>query len=201
LYARARSRPRADQLRGFFARQPAPGRYLPLVLVTDDLWARREWFTPANETVTRANFTFSYSPVSLGERSARAASSGVVLTLFAGWLRLSLSLYHSFALLERVAGAGERRCVGPSAVAASDSARAGEVEEVKVLFSNTEPALLVFTMLISALHLLLDSLALISDVNFWRSRSDFEGLSLRSLMLSAASKTVICLFLVDNKAG
>jgi hypothetical protein len=75
------------------------------------------------------------------------------------------------------------------------------VEEVKVLFSDTEPALLVFTMLISALHLLLDSLALISDVNFWRSRSDFEGLSLRSLMLSAASKTVICLFLVDNKAG
>ena len=76
--------------------------------------------------------------------------------------------------------------------------REGEEDTFKRLFVETNPYLLAVTMTVSLLHSLFDMLAFTADVSFWRKRRNLRGLSVRSVVSSAACNGIIFLYLLDN---
>eukprot|EP00242_Pyramimonas_sp_CCMP2087_P009110 CAMPEP_0198203690 /NCGR_PEP_ID=MMETSP1445-20131203/7018_1 /TAXON_ID=36898 /ORGANISM="Pyramimonas sp., Strain CCMP2087" /LENGTH=306 /DNA_ID=CAMNT_0043875183 /DNA_START=32 /DNA_END=952 /DNA_ORIENTATION=- len=53
-------------------------------------------------------------------------------------------------------------------------------------------------MAVSFLHSIFDFFAFKNDVSFWRKNKSMEGLSMRSIVISAGSQFVIFLYLLDN---
>ncbi|KAI8799504.1 cleft lip and palate transmembrane protein 1-domain-containing protein [Cladochytrium replicatum] len=74
----------------------------------------------------------------------------------------------------------------------------GETDQVKRMLLETNPWLLGITVFVSVLHSVFDFLAFKNDIEFWRKKKDFEGLSFRSTMLNIFFQVVIFLYLVDN---
>jgi hypothetical protein len=75
---------------------------------------------------------------------------------------------------------------------------AREIDEMKRIFLETNPYFLALTVFISILHLVFEYLAFSNDVTFWRGRTDFKGLSLRSVAVSCYFSTVTFLYLLDG---
>ncbi|XP_064467316.1 lipid scramblase CLPTM1L-like [Ornithodoros turicata] len=73
-----------------------------------------------------------------------------------------------------------------------------DTDEVKGLFFDTNFYVLLLTLLVSGFHLLFDFLAFKNDVNFWRHKQSFVGLSLRGVVWRGASQVVIFLYLMDE---
>uniref|UniRef100_I2CSD6 Uncharacterized protein n=1 Tax=Nannochloropsis gaditana (strain CCMP526) TaxID=1093141 RepID=I2CSD6_NANGC len=69
---------------------------------------------------------------------------------------------------------------------------------MKRMFLETNPFLLVLTMVVSALHMLFDMLAFKNDVSFWKQNKSLEGLSLRTIVVNTFFQCVIFLYLLDN---
>ncbi|XP_037085483.1 LOW QUALITY PROTEIN: cleft lip and palate transmembrane protein 1-like protein [Pollicipes pollicipes] len=76
-----------------------------------------------------------------------------------------------------------------------------DLDEVKGIFTDTNLYLLLITMLVSAIHLLFDVLALKNDVQFWRRRSSFAGLSTKAVLWRAFSQIIIFLYLLDEETS
>lgn len=74
-------------------------------------------------------------------------------------------------------------------------------DDVKRIFADNPPWLLVLTFTISILHTVLDVLAFKNEIQFWKSRKTMEGLSLKSMYINLASNAIIFLYLVDNDAS
>ena len=77
-----------------------------------------------------------------------------------GWFRVSKSLEQSMVTMQQLGGGGDE-----------------DIEQLRELFGGTSPTLLAVTMLVSVLHMLFDFLAFKNDVQFWKGRKDFVGLS------------------------
>lgn len=73
-----------------------------------------------------------------------------------------------------------------------------DLDEVKGLFFDTNFYVLLLTFLVSSFHLLFDFLAFKNDINFWRHKRSFVGLSLRGILWRGASQVVIFLYLMDE---
>jgi len=76
-----------------------------------------------------------------------------------------------------------------------------EMAQMKQLFTDTNPYLLLLTLSVSTLHLFFDILAFKSDINFWKKRKTFEGLSTTTLIFSFVSQGIILLYLIDNDSS
>ncbi|KAG8344993.1 putative Cleft lip and palate transmembrane protein 1 (CLPTM1) [Trypanosoma vivax] len=76
--------------------------------------------------------------------------------------------------------------------------RIEDVEELKRIFLETNPYFLALTFTVSFLHMFFEYLAMSNDVQFWRRRKNFTGLSLRTIVMNCYSKTIIFLYLWDN---
>eukprot|EP00614_Pseudopedinella_elastica_P008783 CAMPEP_0172608176 /NCGR_PEP_ID=MMETSP1068-20121228/28275_1 /TAXON_ID=35684 /ORGANISM="Pseudopedinella elastica, Strain CCMP716" /LENGTH=523 /DNA_ID=CAMNT_0013411357 /DNA_START=14 /DNA_END=1585 /DNA_ORIENTATION=+ len=74
----------------------------------------------------------------------------------------------------------------------------GESDGVRKILQETDPKLLILTMVASLLHTIFNFLAFSNDVAFYRKRTDFTGISLRSMGLNCVFQTVILLYLFDN---
>lgn len=74
-------------------------------------------------------------------------------------------------------------------------------QEIKRMLVETNPLLLAVTVIVSLLHALFDYLAFKNDIAFWRENKSQEGLSMRSVLVSAGSQLVIFLYLVDNETS
>lgn len=57
-------------------------------------------------------------------------------------------------------------------------------DSVKVALLETNPILLGVTIAVSLLHTVLEFLAFKNDIQFWRSRKDLVGLSVRSVLFN-----------------
>lgn len=76
-----------------------------------------------------------------------------------------------------------------------------EIDEIKRIFVETNPWLLGLTMIVSMVHLLFEYLAFSNDVQFWKGRKSFKGLSVKSLALNCYFSTVIFLYLLDGETS
>ncbi|KZT62279.1 cleft lip and palate transmembrane 1 [Calocera cornea HHB12733] len=74
----------------------------------------------------------------------------------------------------------------------------GEIEEIKRMLIETNPILLVTTILVSLLHTLFEFLAFKNDISHWRKKEEFTGVSLRTILTNVIVQLIILLYLVDN---
>lgn len=73
-----------------------------------------------------------------------------------------------------------------------------DTDEVKSIFFDTNFYVLLMTLLVSGFHLLFDFLAFKNDVNFWRGRKTFEGLSVKAVLWRGFSQIIIFFYLLDE---
>ena len=76
-----------------------------------------------------------------------------------------------------------------------------EIDQLKRMFIETNPYLLLLTFCVSLLHSLFDFLAFKNDVQFWQKQKDAEGLSVRSIGLNIILQSIIFLYLFDNETS
>lgn len=74
----------------------------------------------------------------------------------------------------------------------------GEVDELKRMFIETNPILLITTMIVSLVHTILEALAFKNDISHWKNIKTMEGVSVRSMMWKIAMEAIIFLYLFDN---
>ena len=73
-----------------------------------------------------------------------------------------------------------------------------EIEMVKEIFLDTNPILLGITIVVSILHMILETLAFGSDIAHYRKKKDNVGISVRSILANVFMQTIIFLYLVDQ---
>ncbi|PAV87024.1 hypothetical protein WR25_12697 isoform A [Diploscapter pachys] len=71
-------------------------------------------------------------------------------------------------------------------------------DSIKQALLETNPILLGITMVVSLLHTVFEFLAFKNDIQFWRSRKDLVGLSVRSVLFSIFQSLVVFLYICDN---
>jgi hypothetical protein len=69
---------------------------------------------------------------------------------------------------------------------------------MKRVLLESDPRLLVVTGLVSLAHMVLETLAFKSDVSFWRTKNNTEGLSSKTIVFNAGCQVVVLLYLLDN---
>ncbi|XP_052195403.1 uncharacterized protein LOC127803317 [Diospyros lotus] len=74
----------------------------------------------------------------------------------------------------------------------------GEADELKRVFLEGNPYLLVITMVVSVLHSIFDFLAFKNDIQFWNKNKSMEGLSAKSVIVSFICQLIVFLYLLDN---
>jgi len=73
-----------------------------------------------------------------------------------------------------------------------------EIEMVKEILMDTNPILLSITVVVSILHIILETLAFGSDIAHYRKKKDNVGISVRSILANVFMQTVIFLYLIDQ---
>lgn len=74
-----------------------------------------------------------------------------------------------------------------------------EMDEVKRMLTETNPILLVTTVIVTILHMIFEFLAFSSDVSHWRKKDrDLVGVSLRTILTNCFVQLVILLYLHDS---
>jgi hypothetical protein len=73
-----------------------------------------------------------------------------------------------------------------------------EIEMVKEILMDTNPILLGITVVVSILHIILETLAFGSDIAHYRKKKDNVGISVRSILANVFMQTVIFLYLIDQ---
>ncbi|XP_031250476.1 cleft lip and palate transmembrane protein 1 homolog [Pistacia vera] len=74
----------------------------------------------------------------------------------------------------------------------------GEADELKRVFLEGNPYLLVITMVVSLLHSVFDFLAFKNDIQFWNKNKSMEGLSAKSVIVNFICQLIVFLYLLDN---
>ncbi|KAL7415602.1 cleft lip and palate associated transmembrane protein [Mrakia frigida] len=75
----------------------------------------------------------------------------------------------------------------------------GEIDEIKRMLVETNPILLVTTVLVTILHMLFEFLAFSSDIGHWRKKDkDLVGVSLRTILTNCFVQLIILLYLQDS---
>ena len=74
----------------------------------------------------------------------------------------------------------------------------GQEDEFKRLLLETNPYLLGLTMVVSLLHSLFDFLAFKNDIEFWKTKKNMDGTSVKTIMLNCVFQFIILLYLFDN---
>lgn len=76
-----------------------------------------------------------------------------------------------------------------------------DLEDVRRLISETSPQVLTLTLIVSTVHLLLDGLALHSEIGFWSKLDSSKGLSLLTLWFSLIGQFIVTAYLYDGEAS
>lgn len=76
-----------------------------------------------------------------------------------------------------------------------------DLDTLRGMMADTNPYLLAVTLTVSLLHILFDWLAFKNDIAYWRAKNDnMVGISLRSMVVSLVSQSIILLYLVHEEA-
>eukprot|EP00752_Nemacystus_decipiens_P014270 g12691.t1 len=75
----------------------------------------------------------------------------------------------------------------------------GDQDTFRELLAETNPIVLVITMIVSLLHSIFNFLAFKNDISFWKDKKrSLEGISVRSMLVNLFFQVVIFLYLADN---
>ena len=73
-----------------------------------------------------------------------------------------------------------------------------DLDEFKRVILETNPVLLITTVLVTILHMLFEMLAFKSDVSHWRNKKNQVGVSLRTIITNVVVQLITTLYLFDN---
>ncbi|KAK5974830.1 Cleft lip and palate transmembrane protein 1, partial [Trichostrongylus colubriformis] len=71
-------------------------------------------------------------------------------------------------------------------------------DAIKQALLETNPIVLGVTVLVSLLHTVFEFLAFKNDIQFWHSRKDLAGLSVRSVLFNIFQSLIVFLYICDN---
>ncbi|VDL70731.1 unnamed protein product [Nippostrongylus brasiliensis] len=71
-------------------------------------------------------------------------------------------------------------------------------DAIKHALLETNPVLLAVTVIVSILHTIFEFLAFKNDIQFWHSRKDLVGLSVRSVLFNIFQSLIVFLYICDN---
>ncbi|CAF2523828.1 unnamed protein product [Rotaria sp. Silwood2] len=71
-------------------------------------------------------------------------------------------------------------------------------DAMKRALVETNPYLLVITIVVSIIHTVFEILAFKNDIQFWRTRKSLEGLSVRSVFFNIFQSFIVLLYVFDN---
>merc|ERR1712173_342729 len=77
----------------------------------------------------------------------------------------------------------------------------GDTDMFVRILTDNNPWFLGLTMIVTMLHSLFDCLAFKNDVQFWNTKKDMTGLSIRTVFLNCFFQVVIFLYLLDNETS
>ncbi|ORZ23729.1 cleft lip and palate associated transmembrane protein [Lobosporangium transversale] len=73
-----------------------------------------------------------------------------------------------------------------------------ELDEFKRMLIETNPWLLLLTVVVSVLHSAFEMLAFKNDIAFWKDKKGTAGLSVRAIFLDIAQQIIVFAYLMDN---
>jgi hypothetical protein len=76
-----------------------------------------------------------------------------------------------------------------------------DMDDIRRLFTENQPEILLLTLIVSLFHMLFDTLAFKSEITFWRNIQRADGLSLRSMGLNLFSQIVVAFYLKEQEAS
>jgi len=76
-----------------------------------------------------------------------------------------------------------------------------DIDDLRLLMTETEPVLLIVTLVVSLLHIMLDILAFRSDISFWSNVKTTKGLSIKTLIADLVSQIIITAYLSEQSAS
>lgn len=71
-------------------------------------------------------------------------------------------------------------------------------DKIKEAFLETSPILLGLTVVVSLSHTIFEFMAFKNDIQFWKTRDNLEGLSVRSVFFNVFQSVVVLLYVLDN---
>lgn len=74
----------------------------------------------------------------------------------------------------------------------------GDKDAMKQMFLDTEPWLLALTVLVSLSHTVFEMLAFKNDIQFWKTRDNLKGLSIRAVLFNCFCQLIVLLYICDN---
>ncbi|CAE6527598.1 unnamed protein product [Rhizoctonia solani] len=77
---------------------------------------------------------------------------------------------------------------------------AAEIDELKRMLTETNPILLITTVVVSLLHGLFEILAFKNDISHWKNKKEMVGVSVRTIITNVVVQLIILLYLIDNNA-
>lgn len=87
-----------------------------------------------------------------------------------------------------------------------------DMDDLKSMFLETNIYLLILTgvywfllywmiKVVSTLHSVFDFLAFKNDIQFWRTRNNMEGLSVRTIFMNCFVNLIVLLYLMNNETS
>jgi hypothetical protein len=125
----------------------------------------------------------------LRENMLQISSANTSLPLHVTYQALSSMKFNIFSAMTQ----------SMDAAANSQGGGGAEMDEMKRMLTETNPILLVTTVLVTILHMIFEFLAFSSDVSHWRKKDrDLVGVSLNTILTNCFVQLVILLYLQDT---
>jgi len=74
----------------------------------------------------------------------------------------------------------------------------GDKDAMKRMFIETEPWLLALTVVVSISHTVFEMLAFKNDIQFWKTRDNLKGLSIRAVLFNCFCQLIVLLYICDH---
>jgi hypothetical protein len=71
-------------------------------------------------------------------------------------------------------------------------------DAIKRALVETNPYVLIMTIIVSLIHTVFEMLAFKNDIQFWRTRKSLQGLSIRSIFFHLFQSFIVLLYVIDN---
>ncbi|KAI7939177.1 hypothetical protein MJO28_014756 [Puccinia striiformis f. sp. tritici] len=173
-------------------KDPVTGNYYRYpVVFPNDFWIMKESLVPVNDTITQVYHLSVLYPAK-DSHTEQLAFQLTSISLMTVYLRIPQQKFIAFEVASMTVAFDQQ---------ASKSGGAAELDEIKRMFIETAPWLLITTFLVSALHAVFEFLAFSSDVSHWRNKKELVGVSLRTILSNIFVQVVVLLYLLDNSEG